>query len=62
MIKIISVFILCTGFVKLHAQEKGMLDSMIQDNRQTQKVSGAFKSTRVINAHSVEMLGKKTLM
>ncbi|MCB0708315.1 MAG: hypothetical protein KDC15_02830 [Chitinophagaceae bacterium] len=61
MIKIISVFILCTGFVKLHAQEKGMLDSMIQDNRQTQKVSGAFKSTRVINAHSVEMLGKKNL-
>lgn len=61
MKKIIIAFILCLSFVKLYAQEVSLLDSMMQSNRQSQKISGAFKSTRVINAHSIEMLGKKNL-
>lgn len=39
------------------------LDSLLQTipAKENDKVSGAFKSTRVIQAHSIEMLHKKTL-
>ena len=61
MKKIITAVILCTSFVQAQAQESSMLDTLTGNSRQTQKISGAFKSTRVINAHSVEMLGKGNL-
>ncbi len=44
------------------AQEPSLLDA-VEDSLvdETVKVSGAFKSTRVINAHSIEMLAKNNL-
>jgi Membrane bound beta barrel domain (DUF5777) len=45
---------------KAHAQNESMLKDM-EDSTATQKVTGAFKSTRVINAHSTEMLAKGNL-
>lgn len=43
------------------AQQKSMLDEIADSTNKTEKISGAFKSTRVINAHSTEMLGKGDL-
>lgn len=43
-----------------HAQD-GSLLSGLEDSTVTEKVTGAFKSTRVINAHSTEMLAKGNL-
>lgn len=37
------------------------LDSLLQTNRQRIPVTGSFKSSRVINGHSMEMLGKRVL-
>lgn len=47
---------------KLHAQDPE-IDSLMQTlpGAASDKVSGAFKSTRVIQAHSIEMLHKKNL-
>jgi hypothetical protein len=59
IISIAHVFCLvCT----IHAQDEEM-DSLLQTLPQltTNKVSGAFKSTRVIQAHSIEMLHKSNL-
>lgn len=56
MTKLIATFFLCSmiGAGKLQAQShlKDVEDSVPV----TEKVTGAFKSTRVINAHSTEML------
>jgi hypothetical protein len=57
---LINVLIALTVLVPAMAQEsllKGMEDSVPV----REKVSAAFKSTRVINAHSVEMLAKGNL-
>jgi Membrane bound beta barrel domain (DUF5777) len=48
---------LCTA----KAQDESMLKSIEDSLPTTEKVSGAFKSTRVINAHSTEMLAKGNL-
>ena len=61
MKKCINIIFLCLILLQAHAQEKNMLDEIADSTRHTQKVSGAFKSTRVINAHSTEMLGKGNL-
>lgn len=61
MKKLIGILILSACFLKIQAQEKSMLDELNDSSHQTQKISGAFKSTRVINAHSTEMLGKGDL-
>lgn len=61
MKKLFAVLVILFCLLRTQAQEKSMLDELADSNRQTQKVSGAFKSTRVINAHSTEMLGKGNL-
>ena len=61
MIKVVVIFFLsCTLFsIKLQAQS---LLNEVQDSIPIkEKVTGAFKSTRVINAHSIEMLHKGNL-
>lgn len=57
----ISIAILCLFVMKVNAQEKNIMDELLDSSKQTQKISGAFKSTRVINAHSTEMLAKGNL-
>lgn len=55
--------LICFG-VSLHtakAQDESMLKSIEDSLPTTEKVTGAFKSTRVINAHSTEMLAKGNL-
>ena len=47
--------------LKVQAQDKNVMGMQEDDNKLTQKVHGAFKSTRVINAHSTEMLEKGSL-
>ncbi len=57
------VMLICFG-VSLHtakAQDESMLKSIEDSLPTTEKVTGAFKSTRVINAHSTEMLAKGNL-
>lgn len=54
----ITIFcLLATGSL---AQDSTMI-SQIEDEAAPEPVSGAFKSTRVINAHSIEMLAKGNL-
>ena len=61
MKKLFVLLLLSLPVLKIMAQQKDLLDSLTENNKETQKVSGAFKSTRVINAHSTEMLGKGSL-
>ena len=56
------LFILLSIFVHhSHAQDSSLLKDIEETLPVSEKVSGAFKSTRVINAHSVEMLSKRNL-
>ena len=60
MKKIIATGVISILFIHVSAQEsllKGLEDSLPA----RQKVNYAFKSTRVINAHSIEMLAKGNL-
>ena len=57
----ITFIILSVCLTKVQAQEKSLLDELPDSKGRTQKITGAFKSTRVINAHSTEMLGKGDL-
>jgi hypothetical protein len=52
---------LCIFFLNAEAQNESLLSGMEDSTLGTQKVTGAFKSTRVINAHSIEMLAKGNL-
>jgi len=54
---LVFVFINVAGF----AQEGSLLAGVEDSMPVVEKVSGAFKSTRVINAHSIEMLAKGNL-
>ncbi len=60
MKKVLSAFLMGPFFFA-YAQETLMLDEIGDSTNSTEKVSGIFKSTRVINAHSVEMLQKGNL-
>jgi Membrane bound beta barrel domain (DUF5777) len=55
----LSFFSLC--FFNATAQNESLLAGLEDSTLGTQKVTGAFKSTRVINAHSIEMLAKGNL-
>jgi hypothetical protein len=58
-----KIFVLALLFfvTKVNAQEgKSLLDDL-EEAPVTEKVTGAFKSTRVINSHSVEMVAKGNL-
>ncbi len=61
MKKVITSLALAMSFYYGKAQQKDLLNELSNDTNLTQKVTGAFKSTRVINAHSTEMLAKKSL-
>ncbi len=61
MKKIILLFITAISFCQLMAQDSTSLLSNLEDKKVVEKVTGTFKSTRVINAHSTEMLHKGEL-
>ena len=48
-------------FLTVYAQETPLMDELKDSANHTEKIYGLFKSTRVINAHSVEMLRKGNL-
>jgi Membrane bound beta barrel domain (DUF5777) len=55
----ISFFSIC--FLNATAQNESLMTGLEDSTPVIQKVTGAFKSTRVINAHSTEMLAKGNL-
>jgi hypothetical protein len=59
--KFLVVTFLCICFLHVSAQNESLMTGLEDSTPVTQKVTGAFKSTRVINAHSVEMLAKGNL-
>jgi hypothetical protein len=61
MKKLILLYCLSMSFYSVNAQKESLLMGVDDNAPVTQKVSGAFKSTRVINAHSTEMLAKGNL-
>ncbi len=59
MKKLLPILLLFTFLGKIcFSQTESLLDSLEDNTPTTQKITGAFKSTRVINAHSIEMLTK----
>ena len=51
--------LLCASLLLVNfciAQQTVSLDSMLNDNKGAEKVFGAFKSSRVIHGHSIEMI------
>jgi Membrane bound beta barrel domain (DUF5777) len=61
MKKNVLFFITLLGFGQLIAQDSTSLLNNLEDKQVAEKVTGTFKSTRVINAHSTEMLHKGEL-
>jgi hypothetical protein len=61
MKKLTLIYCLSMSFYSSNAQNESLLMGVDDNAPVTQKVSGAFKSTRVINAHSTEMLAKGNL-
>ncbi len=57
---ILSVFFIFS-YITLQAQTNQQTAAGLDSVKKTEKISGAFKSTRVINAHSIEMLHKGNL-
>lgn len=58
---VISLLILIIGINETKAQDSTSLLTGLEDKIVKEKVTGTFKSTRVINAHSTEMLHKGEL-
>jgi len=61
MNKFVLAAFFCGCIFSVQAQEESLLKGVEDSLPVTQKVTGAFKSTRVINAHSIEMLAKGNL-
>lgn len=61
MIKATSGIMLCVLFMATNLPGQSLLDDVKDSLPAMEKVTGAFKSTRVINAHSIEMLHKRNL-
>src|SRR3982750_698583 len=59
--KITSSIFLCSILFSVSLSAQSLLNDVADSVPVNQKVSGAFKSTRVINAHSIEMLHKGNL-
>ncbi len=57
MKKIFSLLTLTFFIYTIQAQDSSLV-SGLEDNTSSEKITGTFKSTRVINAHSTEMLYK----
>jgi hypothetical protein len=61
MKKIFVIFIFSLACYQLYAQDSTSLINGLEEKAVTEKITGTFKSTRVINAHSTEMLHKGEL-
>jgi hypothetical protein len=61
MRKIVLFFITTLTTCQLMAQDSTSMLNGFEDKKIVQKITGTFKSTRVINAHSTEMLHKGEL-
>lgn len=62
MKKYFIICVLCVGAVTLHAQEQDLLKAMDSTLPATKEYTGsAFKSSRVINGQSIELIGKNVL-
>jgi Membrane bound beta barrel domain (DUF5777) len=59
--KILGLIFFFISFFNANAQNESLLTGLEDSTPVIQKVTGAFKSTRVINAHSIEMLAKGNL-
>jgi len=59
-ILVLSIFYVCLSINKIAAQTDSLMASLETKNAK-EFVSGAFKSSRVINGHSIEMIGKNVL-
>ena len=59
--KILLTFIFVFFFFAMAIAQEGSLLKGLEDSTATEKVEGTFKSTRVINSQSVQMLGKKSM-
>ncbi len=57
----VIALLLCPFYNILHAQESSLLDDIKDTTATTEYVSAAFKSTRVVDGQSIEMLGKGSL-
>ena len=58
MNKIVLLIFLFANGNNIFAQDSSLINEIEETTPVTEKVTGAFKSTRVINAHSVEMLSR----
>jgi len=56
-----SIVLVCIFLNRGYAQESSLLTSLEDSLPKAEKVNGIFRSTRVINSHSVEMLAKGNL-
>jgi hypothetical protein len=61
MKKMILFFITALSFGQIMAQDSTSMLNGFEDKKVVERVTGTFKSTRVINAHSTEMLHKGEL-
>lgn len=62
MNKLLLLLLCCSCMSYCHAQDSSLLKSIEEpQSRVSEKITGAFKSTRVINAHSIEMVSKGNL-
>ena len=61
MTKLTIAFFVCSVLCSVNVQSQDLLRGVEDSVPATQKITGAFKSTRVINAHSIEMLHKGDL-
>lgn len=61
MKKIIPFLIFSISSIQLIAQDSSMISTIDDNKMDVEKITGTFKSTRVINAHSTEMLHKGDL-
>lgn len=57
----ISITILSIGVCSLHAQEESLLSGVELKQPPKEYVTNAFKSSRVVNGHSMEFIGKGVL-
>lgn len=61
MIKVIGTIFFGSFLLTVQLQAQSLLKDVEDTVPANEKITGAFKSTRVINAHSIEMLHKRNL-
>ncbi len=59
--KILLLFIFCLTGRSAFCQNDSLLNKLDDDAHRKDYVSGAFKSSRIVNNHSMEMIGKRVL-